>query len=78
MTTRLQASHLDKKFNDSFDDVGPDPVHPDESRDVSHVEVTLLIDELVENTADTNKATWATSSSSSSAASSVINYHHQS
>lgn len=42
---------LDEKLNDRFNDVEAFPVDPDQGSHVSHVEMPLLVDELVEDAA---------------------------
>lgn len=44
------CTYLDEELNNGLDDVGSFPVHPYERRNVSHVQVSLVVDELVENT----------------------------
>lgn len=41
--------HLDQQLYDGFHDVEPLPVDPDERRHVPHVEVSVLVDQLIED-----------------------------
>lgn len=51
----------DEKLDDGFHDGGAFPVDPDKRGDVTHVEMVLVVDELVEDTAGRRKKNQDTS-----------------